>query len=460
MERSGAWSNLRMPITLAYVSSILKKEGYNVKLVDDIALYYIGKPTNIKKLLRDFSPEIVILNTAFQSVFGEDMENARLVKEANPNTKVIMFGVAPTLVYDRILKKGFVDICIIRESEENISKLCEFLQRGKDLSSISNIAFRRNGKVIVTKEEPPKVDLDELPYPDYESLPLDAYRVPIDKQKQVLLDVSRGCPHRCIYCVGTRYYGHKVRIRKPENVIKEIEHVMSLGVSRILFWADTFTINRKWLHEVCNLMIEKGINKKIKWIVNSRVDTVDLESLKLMEKAGCYVIGFGVESGVQEILNYVKKGIKLQNTINAFKWAGKTRIRTAAHVVFGLAPFENRKTILKTIWFVHKLKPKYANFHVATPYLGTELYDIYSKEGYIEKNNLVDFETTTANISLPKLSRRELEFWRGFAFFTFFFSPRFILQQLSYVRSFKELLNLIGNGFWWSLGWINIKKKD
>jgi len=456
MERSGAWSNLRMPLTLAYCSNILKKEGHDVKLIDDIALQYLGKAIDMESLIQEFKPDISIINTAMQSAFGEDMDNAELIKSKCPNSKIIFIGVAPTLLSEPILKIGPVDIVIRGEPEGIIANLIKCIKNKDSLKKIKGISYIEKNNIIHNLDNTECVDLDKLPYPDYENLPLDAYKTPVEKQKQVLIEASRGCPHRCIYCTGTKYYGHKFRHRDPKHVVDEMEYVLKLGVTRVLFWADTFTLNKDFVFNLCDLIIERGLNKKMKWVCNSRVNTVSLEMLKKMDEAGCMLIGFGVENGNQEILDYVGKGIKLQDSMNAFKWIRQTKILSAAHVVFGLAPFENEQTIKKTIKFVHSLKPNYANFHIATPYPGTEFYDIYNEKGYIICKDYRFLESANANISLPNLSPEDLEKWRDKAFYGFFLTPRMVFQELHKIKNLKELINLFTNAFWFFDGWVQV----
>lgn len=457
MERSGAWSNLRMPISLAYISSILKKDGHEVELLDDIAEYYMHKKTRLESVLEKFSPEVAIINTSMPSALTEDTHASKLIKDANPKTVTVMIGVAPTLIGSEILGESSVDICIRNEPEMVAREICRRISSGDSWKSVSGITFKE-GKKVIRNPDAPAVDLEGLPMPDFESLPLDAYRTPVDRRKQVLIDVSRGCPYQCIYCTGTRFYGHNFRFRKPESVLEEIEHVRSLGVRNILFWADTFTFNKKFVIDLCSGMVERGFENDMTWVVNSRVNTIDPEMLKYMDKANCFLIAFGVESGVQEILDYVRKGITLENTRNAFKWIKETNIKSAAHVVFGLAPFESEKTIKQTLDFVREIKPNYANFHVATPYPGTELYERYNKEGYIINRDYARLETPNSNISLPHLSNKDLERWRDKAFFDFYVTPRMVVQELKRVRSASQLINLVSNGLWFVDGWMNARK--
>ncbi len=457
MERSGAWSNLRMPISLAYISSMLKGAGYEVELLDDIAEYSLHNKTMLGALLKKFLPDFVVINTSMPSVLTEDMYAAKLIKKENPKAVVAMIGVAPTLIAGEILKSGPVDICIRNEPEMVVKEICSQIKAGETWKGVRGMSFLNN-KSIVANPNAPLVDINALPMPDFESLPLDAYRTPIDKKKQVLIDVSRGCPFQCIYCTGTKFYGHTFRHRKPESVLEEMEHVRSLGVEKVLFWADTFTYDKDFVIKLCKGVVERGLNKDISWVVNSRVNTIDAEMLKYMDKANCFLIAFGVESGNQEILDYVKKGITLDQTRKAFKLMKETDIESAAHIVFGLAPFETEKTIKKTLDFVNEIKPNYANFHVATPYPGTELYDRYDNAGYIINKDYTRLESPKANISLPHLSNKDLEHWRDKAFFDFYVTPRIAFQELKKVRSAAHLVNLVSNGLWFMQGWMNARK--
>jgi anaerobic magnesium-protoporphyrin IX monomethyl ester cyclase len=459
MERSGAWSNLRMPITLAYISAILKQDGHEVRLLDNIAMKYLGRPVDIQKLIGSFEPDMLTLNTSIPSVLNEDLENARIAKGINKNIVTAMFGVAPTLIPDEILKTGTIDICMRKEPELTVKEICKAIRDKKSLKGVKGISFLHEGKIVHNGDPEELIDLDSLPFPDYESLPLDAYRTPVDKDRQVLIDASRGCPHQCIYCTGTKYYGHVFRHRDPKKVADEMEHVSRLGVKKVLFWADTFTLDNDFVYRLCDEITERGLEQKMSWIVNSRVNTVTPNLFKKMDEAGCFLIGFGVESGVQEILDYMNKGIKLQDSINAFRWIKETNILAASHAVFGLAPFETAKTVKQTIDFVYnKLGPNYANFHIAIPYPGTKLYEIYEKGGYIINRNFSLLESINANIRLPHLSEDDLIYWRNYAFYHFYFKKNFILQEIKKLRSVREAYNLITNGLWFLNGWVNAKK--
>jgi radical SAM superfamily enzyme YgiQ (UPF0313 family) len=443
-----------MPITLAYVSSILKLVGHEVLVIDDIAMQLLGNPTDLSKILDNFQPELAIINTAIPTVFKEDTDAARKIKDADPSTLTVMIGMAPTLLPEAVLKTGQIDIAVRREPELTIKRLCD---AGEEWRHVEGITFRDNGKVVSNPDAGLLKNLDELPMPDFISLPLDAYRTPVDRARQVIIDVSRGCPHGCIYCVGTKFYGKEFRCRSPQNVIEEMEYVRKLGVKKILFWADTFTFDRSFVNALCREILERGLEQEISWVANSRVDGVDPDTIDAMREAGCFLVAFGVESGVQEILDYVRKGITLKQTRDAFRWMREAGLPSAAHVVFGLAPFENGKTVRKTLDFVKEIAPNYANFHVATPYPKTELYHRYREAGYITSEDFSEYESSRANITLPELSSGQLEYWRDRAFREFYVTPRMILQEISRVGSLAEVKNLFDDAYWFISGWMKVR---
>jgi len=179
--------------------------------------------------------------------------------------------------------------------------------------------------------------------------------------------------------------------------------------------------------------------------------------LDLMDKAGCYLIGFGVESGVQSILDFAKKGINLEHSKKAFNLIKNTNIKSAAHIIFGLAPFETEQTIKQTLDFVKELDPDYANFHIATPYPGTALYNLYKRKRLIADTNTANLESNKATISLPDLTQKEIEKQRRKAFRKFYLNPSFILKELKQTKSIKQKLNLFGNGLWFMDGWVKRK---
>ena len=172
---------------------------------------------------------------------------------------------------------------------------------------MKGLVWRQRGEVVVNPDRPFIADLDDLPMPRYDLLPLDKYRMPLLKGPFCFIVTSRGCPAGCTYCIKHVSYGPTMRLRSAKKLIEEIKELGRLGVHNVHMYADLFTVNKAQVVGLCNEILAQGL--KIKWTCNSRVDFVDLEMLQLMAKAGCHFISWGLESGNKEILAHAKKGV-------------------------------------------------------------------------------------------------------------------------------------------------------
>ena len=293
--------------------------------------------------------------------------------------------------------------------------------------------YRENGKVVITGKADPIMNLDELPFAERSLIPDAEYFNPFAKRlPYTTMLTSRGCPFKCIYCSSVILDGHKFRARSPGNVVDEIEECLNQGYKEIFFRDETFTFGKKRTVGICKEILDRGLD--ITWMVNSRVDTIDDESLKWMEKAGCHIIKFGVESGAQEILNNLRKGITVEQTRKAFALCKKYDIETVAHMMFG-SPGETEATLKKSIELVKEIDADYASFNITTPYPGTELWDsIESKMGIKEDFSAYDIEKTleTADFSryMCDLPEGILLKYYDKAYRDFYFRPGYILKRM------------------------------
>jgi radical SAM superfamily enzyme YgiQ (UPF0313 family) len=220
--------------------------------------------------------------------------------------------------------------------------------------------------------------LDELPFPDRELVRDIVYFNPLIKKTPWTTALSsRGCFGKCIFCTSPSFYGNTFRARSPENVVKEMEEIKKMGYNEIFFRDETFTMGMRRTFKICELLLEKDI--KISWICNARIGTVNKKLMKLMKDAGCHIIKFGVESGVQRILDNIKKEITIEEIKKTFKSAHEIGIGTHAHVMLGCIG-ETEKTVNKTIEFVKEIDPATATFGAFTPYPGTELFKTIEKK--------------------------------------------------------------------------------
>lgn len=286
--------------------------------------------------------------------------------------------------------------------------------------------------------------MDKLPFPARHLVDNNIYRRPDNNKVQAVIKVSRGCPFHCFFCLATPVSGAKVRKRSPENIIEEIrECVDKYGITNFLFWSDIFNIDKDWVMELCQKIIDSGL--KITWSANTRADTADEEMANKMYEAGCRLVSIGVESGSQEMLDKIGKRITLDDvrlTVKIFKKAG---IRIYNYFVIGL-PWEDEDTVEDTIDFAIELDSDFISFYTATPLPGSKFYE------YAKENNLINSDTSFSSAYFyPSVNTHYLTKERVFqlhkkAIRKFYLRPAYIIRMLSRIRSFTEFKNYFKAG--------------
>ncbi len=304
---------------------------------------------------------------------------------------------------------------------------------GADLSGIKGLGWRRGEEIVLNATRPYIKDLDDLPMPLHELLPLDKYRMPMMNPFTFIL-TSRGCPAGCIYCIKNVSYQHVVRLRSPENIMEELWALKKLGISNINMYSDLFTVSREQVMTLCRMMIDQNI--KLRWTCNSRVDYVDEEMLAMMGKAGCFFIAWGIESGSEQVLKHAHKGASPAKAEQALRWAKKAGIMNWGYFIIGL-PTETEETIRQTIDFAKRLPLDIALFHVAAPYPGTPFFFEVVENGWFRPGTRweqVDMDRGTV-LDYPGLPAERLLYWQKRAFREWAFRPGPALTYLKILLS-------------------------
>jgi anaerobic magnesium-protoporphyrin IX monomethyl ester cyclase len=322
-----------------------------------------------------------------------------------------------------------------------------------NLRGIKGIAWRNGEEIMLNFPRPFVADLDDMPIPMHELLPLQSYRMPYIKGPFTFIVTSRGCPAGCTYCIKHVSYQYSTRIRSPRLIMEEMWRLKKLGINNIHMYADLFTVNRDQVIELCKLMIEENIN--LKWTCNSRVDFVDEEMLTLMGKAGCRLISWGIESGNEQILKHARKGADPAKAERALRWAKQAGIMNWGYFIIGL-PGETEETIRQTIDFAKKLPLDIALFHVAAPYPGTPFFFEVVENKWFRPGTRweqVDMDKGTV-LDYPGLSAERLLYWQKRAFREWAFRPGpafTYLKMLTYDwATTKTALNVGLQHFFWS----------
>lgn len=458
MQTKSSWAALWMPLSLAYIAAVLREDGNEIRLIDCIAEKMGVK--ELTKTVRDFLPDLVVINTAFPSIKG-DMEVVAKIKEAPPSAKIAAIGLYPTLFENKFLEEfSAPDFAVIGEPEWVIKDLVKALEAGKKLDEVNGLIWRKSPQppllrgeekegsereiAINKSQEMEKNNLDELPFPARDLLNNEAYRLPTDGKKFTLLSVGRGCPFSCSYCVANTYYGKKFRKRKAQSVVDEIEECLKkYDIKSFLFWGESFTLDSLYGEAICDEIIKRGL--KITWSTTSRVDTLNEKLLKKMKQAGCILLGLGIESTSQEVLDKARKGINLEKIKKAIKMVKEAGISSMGHFVFGL-PGDTEKSAKETINFARTSGVDYAQFYCAIPYPKTELGRVAAENNWIETKDYSQFDLTKSVMRNEILSSRQIKKFRDKAYRKFYFRFKIVRQtikEVSSLRSFLEILNFM-----------------
>lgn len=414
------------PLGIAYMAGVLQENNIDVEILDASAEDMDFK--DVEKELLKRKPDLVAL-TALTPTIGRALETAQVVKETLPDSIVVMGGYHPTFNFIETLEDKNVDIVIRGEGEYIMLNLVQALENQSSLHDVKGIVFEdKNSKEIVVNPEAPLIqDLDELPFPALNLLPMKKYRLLDMDTHMTTMITTRGCPMQCSFCSSAAMHGKKIRERSVENIVDEIEYLKTnYDIDTIAFMDDTFTLKKRKVMAICDEILKRNI--EIMWGCTSRVDTLDEKLLKKMKEAGCITIFIGVESADQQQLDNMCKNTTIAKIENAFKIAHKLKIRTIASVALGM-PGDTKEIMNKTVKFVHKLKPNYAIYSLATPYPGTRFYKEAFEKNLIKIKDWSKYTLITPILETIDCSLNDMRKIQAKAFMKFYLRPHYIIRQ-------------------------------
>ena len=423
-QRLSSFQYMMPPISLVSIAALLEKNGFRVKVLE-----CIGKNlqfTDVQREIAEFKPRLLIINFSTATYFN-DLKFVGLVRNLT-SAHLTAIGVHVSALAQETLSQSSLDSVVRGEPEAACLDLALAILQRKGLERVNNLSFKDKQGVVNNPGGYFIEDLNALPFPARHLIDNNCYSLPTTSRPYTMVISSRGCPYKCIFCTARQYYGEKPRFRDPKNIITEVEEIVNrFKIKDIVMWADTFTLNRDLVMEFCALI--KSRNLKFNWMCNSRVDKVDEEMLVAMRKAGCRGIAYGIESGVQSILDSVKKGVSVKQIEKAFSLTLKAKIPSLGHVILGL-PGETRETIKQTLNFLKKLNCDYAQFYCAIPFPGTDFYSLAKENGWLVTDDWSKFELNQAIIRTPFLSEEELRLYRKRAYASFYLRPGYIFKKM------------------------------
>jgi anaerobic magnesium-protoporphyrin IX monomethyl ester cyclase len=422
------------PLGLAYIAASLRQAGYRVKIKD--ALAEGMNFSDLRNFIKEIRPDVLGLSSMTPII---DTTFATIELARPYVSKIIVGGPHVSVWKQEIFRQcSAIDFGVVGEGEQTIVELMQNLEDGVSPISVSGVIGKEG-------EGPPRSlinNLDAIPFPARDLLPLDKYHYPLSKSKNVTtLFTSRGCPFHCIFC-DKSVFGSRWRSRSAANTLLEVDEVVTkFKIKSFIIYDDLFTLNKDRVQEFCEGILKRGY--KVDWKCESRVNLVDLETLKLMKRAGCSMIAYGVESGNQHGLDYLKKKIKIEETRRAFAMTHQAGIETMAYFILGI-PVESYEEELQTIKFAKEINSSYVQFSILSPLFGTRLFEEAKEKGWyreIDTKNPLDQDLKRPVIMSPNWDSEKLAKIMQRAYFGYYFRPQYIWQQLCKLKSLDQLKN-------------------
>jgi len=420
---------VRPPLDLMYLAAVLLREGISVQVRDYPAS---GEDWGaFRRDVKEINPDLLLVSVTVHTL-SRDVLACEIAKKHNASMVCICKGFSLDQGRQILSDYPVVDIVLRDEAE---AALAEFV-RDRPLSEIEGLSYRSGSGIRINSNRSQLPDLDALPFPARHLLNNELYKMPDNGRKMGLILLGKGCSHDCIFCLVPSLNRHQVRRRSPESVVAELHECVSKhGITDFWFRADNFTEDRSWVLRICDKIAESRL--PVRWVTNSRVDSLDAEMILAMKKAGCFAIGLGVESGSEDTLKRIKKNISKKQAVEIVDLCRINGMQTYPFFVIGF-PWETRQHIQETIKFAKQLKGDIVNFAFPMPFPGTELFDLYREAGLVSA--AAEYSRGNGGVPLSGtryLSADELSRLGKSAYRQTLFSPEHIIRSLGKIRSFR-----------------------
>ena len=436
------------PLGIGYIASYLRKYGnHTVRMYEPEAqkLSY----DDIAGIVREYSPDIVGITSSTPN-FSRAIDLAKICR-TNSKAKIVLGGVHVSALPEFVMDEysTVIDNVVVGEGEETILQLVNAYQNNESMGSVPGVVYQDHNSVRRNTVRPFIEDLDSIPFPARDLIPQDLFAPNMHNaryRKCFAILTSRGCPFQCSFCAARIVSGRKYRMHSAEYVLEEMQMLKKdYGARQLIITDDTLTCNRERLEQICKGMIDRKMN--LAWFCFSQVTTVDKELLSLMKKAGCYSIGFGLESSSEETLKRLGKSIRPAQAKETIKVANKIGIKTQAFYILGL-PGENKEQMKDTIRFSKEVNARLAFYNMLVPYPGTKEFDLFYASASLKDINWEKFvaigeDCVVTNSGVPA---KQVEQLIADANLQYYLHPARLFNLLLHIRSSYELSNYLHGG--------------
>ncbi len=356
-----------VPIGLFYIGAVLKDSGYDVEILNWHDIH--KSPEKIREVLVSKNPDVIGFSIVHANRWG-GIEIARIARQLNSGVKIVFGGIGATFLFEHLLSNfEEIDFCVLGEAEYSFLQLVRWLEKKEEIvdPTISGIAYRKQGKIVCSRQSEFIKNLDDLPDP-----------APYFTFQHVSL--SRGCPGKCTFCGSPQFWKHRVRFHSAKYFVDQLERLYQKGVTFFYVSDDTFALKKALAIEVCEEICRRKL--LISWAAICRVADINEEILYRMRKAGCVQISYGIESGSERIRKLLNKPLKNEHIKKVFDLTTAYGILPRAYFIYG-CPGESRETIEETIALIREIKPLAAIFYILDIFPGTALYEDWKEQKII-----------------------------------------------------------------------------
>jgi len=428
------------PLWASLLSGYLRGLGYSVVLLDAEVEQWTQEETAEK--IKEVTPVLAVVSVSGSNPSASTMNMTgagnivRHLKRITPETKTLFHGLHPSALPERTLSEGTVDFVCQGEGFYTLPKLIDALKAGETNFNIEGLWYKKDGKIRSTPCPPLFNNLDDLPMPAWDLLPMEKYRAHNwhcfdninNREPYGVLYTSLGCPYNCSFCCINAIFGKPgIRHRSPQNVIWEIDFLVSTyGIRNIKIIDELFAFKEDHVIEICDLIIERGYDLNM-WAY-ARVNSVTPAMLEKMKRAGINWVAYGFESGSKRVLKDVNKNYNLGIVENVVKLTYDAGLYIGANFIFGL-PDDDFNSMQETLDLALEINAEWANFYPTMAYPGSKLYSEALEKGWPLPETWHGYSMYAfESLPLPTkyLTSGEVLSFRDYAFHAYFENPRYL----------------------------------
>ena len=425
-------------VGLLYIAaSVKRRTSWDVEFVDCAAEGL--DHAQVRERIREARPDAVGI-TVTNHQLPDCLDICRIVRAVDPKIKILLGGPHVHIYPRETIAFDCVDFVFTGEAEKSVADFLNAWEDPDRWRGVPGIFYKTREGVL---EGPPVSlieDLDALPFPDRRLTRQHLYVSPLTEKKSVTsMITSRGCPFQCTYCARV-HFGKKFRARSAGNVVDEMEQCLGLGIEYIRVYDDTFTLDRQRVLDICGEIRRR--NLRLRWDIRAHINTIDAEMLRALKASGCDLICYGIESGSDEILKRMKKGITREKAVEVVGMTRKIGIRTLLYFMLGF-PGESREQMLETIEFAKVLEPDFCHFAILVPFPRTAIYEEGMAQKMFKGDPWREFaEHPARNFKPPfwveRVPEEEMRALLDRAYRAFYWRPSYLLKRLLALRSWND----------------------